>query len=139
MLKRLERGQQINVHVYVHIAVMQYNSSWYILEDEAISAVILVTWLSCAPLQVPDDGSDVLTKQWVDYHYSDGTSGTFTNAREVQKRFDLNPGRYIILPCAFKPGEEGDFLMRIFTEKSSEDRYVHVHEKFSALGSMDRV
>ena len=73
-------------------------------------------------MQSPDDGSDVLTKKWVDYHYSDGTSGTFTNAREVQKRFDLNPGRYIILPCAFNPGEEGDFLLRIFTEKSSEDR-----------------
>ena len=72
--------------------------------------------------QVPDDGSDVLTKQWVDYHYSTGTSGAFTNAREVQTRFDLEPGRYIIIPCTFKPGEEGDFLLRIFTEGFAEDK-----------------
>ena len=74
--------------------------------------------------QVPDDGSDALTKQWVDYHYSTGTSGSFTNAREVQKRFDLEPGRYIVLPCTFKPGEEGDFLLRIFTEAYAEDKSV---------------
>ena len=66
----------------------------------------------------PDDGSDILTKQWVDYHYSTGTSGAFTNAREVQARFDVDPGRYIIIPCTFKPGEEGDFLLRIFTERT---------------------
>jgi len=62
----------------------------------------------------------------VDYHYSTGTSGPFTNAREVLNRFDLDPGRYIILPCAFKPGEEGDFLLRIFTEKYSDDRLATV-------------
>ncbi len=61
-------------------------------------------------------------KQYVDYHYSTGTSGSFTNAREVHKRFDLDPGVYIIIPCAFKPKEEGDFLLRIFTEKSSEKK-----------------
>ena len=72
--------------------------------------------------QAPDDGTDVLTKQWVDYHYSTSTSGAFTNAREVQARFDLEPGRYIIIPCTFKPGEEGDFLLRIFTEGFAEDR-----------------
>ncbi len=36
-------------------------------------------------------------------------------------RFTLDPGTYILIPCAFKPGDEGEFLLRIFTEKS---RYV---------------
>ena len=70
--------------------------------------------------QAPEDGSTVLTKQYIDYNYSSGNSGSFTNAREVMKRFDFNPGRYFVLPCAFKPGEEGDFLLRIFTESYSE-------------------
>ena len=74
--------------------------------------------------QAPEDGSTVVTKQYVDYNYSTGNSGSFTNAREVLKRFDLDPGRYIVIPCAFKPGEEGDYLLRIFTEKSSEERYL---------------
>ena len=78
------------------------------------------------PGQVPDDGSDVLTKTYVDYHYSTGTSGAFTNAREVHARFDLDPGRYIVLPCTFKPGEDGDFLLRIFTEGFAENRLVCV-------------
>lgn len=74
-------------------------------------------------LQAPTDGSNTLSKQYVEYNYSAGTSGSFTNAREVQKRFDLDPGTYIILPCAFKPKEEGEFLLRIFTEKASKKRY----------------
>ena len=53
-----------------------------------------------------------------------GNSGAFTNAREVHARFDLDPGIYIILPCTFKPDEEGEFLLRIFTEKSSKKKYI---------------
>ncbi len=75
-------------------------------------------------LQAPEEATTSVDKQYVDYHLSTGTSGSFTNAREVQNRFDLDPGCYIIIPCAFKPGEEGDFLLRIFTEKSSEKKYV---------------
>ncbi|XP_064392675.1 calpain-9-like [Halichondria panicea] len=72
--------------------------------------------------KAPDETTTSVDKQYVDYHLSTGTSGSFTNAREVQNRFDLDPGCYIIIPCAFKPGEEGDFLLRIFTEKSSEKK-----------------
>ena len=77
--------------------------------------------MSLRLFQAPSDGSTVLTKQYVDYNYSTGTSGSFTNAREVMKRFDLDPGRYIVVPCSFKPGEEGDYLLRIFTESYSEE------------------
>jgi Ca2+-binding EF-hand superfamily protein len=69
----------------------------------------------------PTDGS-AITKQYVDYNYSSGTSGTFTNAREIMKRFDFTPGSYVIIPCTFKPEEEGDFLLRIFSESYSEEQ-----------------
>ena len=49
-------------------------------------------------------------------------SGSFTNTREVFKRFDLDPGRYVIVVCTFKPKEEGDYLLRIFSEKMSTPR-----------------
>ena len=53
--------------------------------------------------------------------YSTANSGSFSNAHEVMKRFDLDPGKYYILPCAFKPNEEGDFLLCIFTESFSSE------------------
>ena len=43
---------------------------------------------------------------------------TFVNLREVSKRILLPEGRYCVIPCTFKRGEEGQFLLRIFVEKS---------------------
>ena len=48
----------------------------------------------------------------------------------------MEPGRYIILPCAFKPGDEGDFLLRIFTEKYSEERYISLASFLGFLQEM---
>lgn len=42
---------------------------------------------------------------------------TFINLREVSKRLLLPEGRYCLIPCTFKRGDEGDFLLRIFVEK----------------------
>ena len=39
------------------------------------------------------------------------------NLREVSKRILLPEGRFCIIPCTFKQGEEGDFLLRVFIEK----------------------
>jgi len=35
----------------------------------------------------------------------------------VFARIDLDPGHYIIIPCTFEPNKEGEFLLRIFTER----------------------
>ena len=42
---------------------------------------------------------------------------TFVNLREVSKRILLPEGRFCIVPCTFKQGEEGDFVLRVFVEK----------------------
>ena len=76
----------------------------------------------------------MLTMEWIRSHRSVGNSGPFTNLREVQKRFDFPPGRYVIIPCTFKPREEGAFLLRIFTEKYSEDSTV---SRWVSLGGSD--
>ena len=44
------------------------------------------------------------------------TSGAHSNSREAFDRADLPPGKYIIIPSSLKPKEEGEFLLRIFTE-----------------------
>ncbi|XP_053668063.1 calpain-B-like [Anopheles marshallii] len=43
----------------------------------------------------------------------------FINAREVSCRLTLDAGLYLIIPSTFEPGEEGDYLLRIFTARGN--------------------
>jgi len=49
---------------------------------------------------------------------------TFSNCREVVGRHKLPPGFYVIVPSTFKPNENGDFLLRIFSEQLAPAEYV---------------
>lgn len=35
---------------------------------------------------------------------------------QVSCRFKLDPGHYLIVPSTFEPNEEGEFLIRVFSE-----------------------
>ncbi|ALC42605.1 CalpA [Drosophila busckii] len=50
------------------------------------------------------------------YKSSVGRSPHFINTREVCARFKLPPGHYLIVPSTFDPNEEGEFLIRVFSE-----------------------
>ena len=50
-----------------------------------------------------------------------GRVDQYVNLREVSKRFQLGPGQYVVVPTTFNRGEEGDFLLRVFTEKEWGD------------------
>lgn len=63
---------------------------------------------------------DRLNKDYFLYHKSYARSHNFVNAREVTGRFSLPPGEYCILPSTFKNEEEGDFILRMFSEKPHE-------------------
>lgn len=60
---------------------------------------------------------DRLSKDFFLYHKSFARSANFINAREVTGRFSLPPGDYVIMPSTFKNNEEGDFILRMFSEK----------------------
>ncbi|XP_050680352.1 calpain-B-like isoform X5 [Leptidea sinapis] len=53
------------------------------------------------------------------YNASVGRSQAFINLREVSARFKFEPGSYVIVPSTFEPDEEGEFLLRVFSEKSN--------------------
>jgi len=57
-----------------------------------------------------------LSKEFFKYNASTARSPTFINLREVSSRFKLRPGRYVVIPSTFEPGEEGEFIIRVFTE-----------------------
>lgn len=51
----------------------------------------------------------------------------YAMSRNVFHRCNLKSGRYIIVPTTFEPGQEGEFLLRIFTSKANNAKYeLHV-------------
>uniref|UniRef100_A0A182KE23 Calpain catalytic domain-containing protein n=1 Tax=Anopheles christyi TaxID=43041 RepID=A0A182KE23_9DIPT len=43
----------------------------------------------------------------------------FINAREISCRLTLDAGLYLVIPSTFDPGEEGEYLLRIFTARGN--------------------
>ncbi|EDW01887.1 GH20200 [Drosophila grimshawi] len=59
------------------------------------------------------------------YKSSVGRSPHFINTREVCARFNLPPGHYLIVPSTFDPNEEGEFLIRVFSESQNNMECVY--------------
>jgi len=49
------------------------------------------------------------------------SSGSYINKREVTCRSALKQGAYLVIPSTYDEDKEGDFLVRIFTEKPLSD------------------
>uniref|UniRef100_UPI00358EFEA7 calpain-3 n=1 Tax=Myxine glutinosa TaxID=7769 RepID=UPI00358EFEA7 len=65
------------------------------------------------------DKKDHLPKEVFLYNKSVAHSESYINLREVTERFRLPPGEYVIVPSTFKPHEDGEFLLRVFSEKAN--------------------
>uniref|UniRef100_A0A671UU25 calpain-2 n=1 Tax=Sparus aurata TaxID=8175 RepID=A0A671UU25_SPAAU len=61
-----------------------------------------------------------LDKNYFLTHAQTAKSETFINLREVCSRFKLPPGEYLIVPSTFEPHLNGDFCIRVFSEKQTE-------------------
>ncbi|XP_067876292.1 calpain-9 [Heterodontus francisci] len=68
-----------------------------------------------------ENGIDHLPKEFFRFNASKAKSKTYINIRENSQRFKLPPGEYVIVPTTFQPEEEADFLIRIFSEKETEN------------------
>uniref|UniRef100_A0A3P8VWN9 Calpain-2 catalytic subunit n=1 Tax=Cynoglossus semilaevis TaxID=244447 RepID=A0A3P8VWN9_CYNSE len=61
-----------------------------------------------------------LKEQFFLRNFSAARSETFINLREVSNRFCLPPGEYLIVPSTFEPYKNGDFYLRVFSEKPAD-------------------
>ncbi|MGH0140280.1 UNVERIFIED_CONTAM: hypothetical protein FKN15_008958 [Acipenser sinensis] len=61
-----------------------------------------------------------LDKNFFLTHAQTARSETFINLREVCSRFKLPPGEYLVVPSTFEPHKNGDFCLRVFSEKQAE-------------------
>ena len=53
----------------------------------------------------------------VHYMYDCAADSVYINRREVFERLLLPPGRYVIIPTTWYKGEEGEFLLRVYTDE----------------------
>ncbi|XP_038639122.1 calpain-3-like isoform X7 [Scyliorhinus canicula] len=60
-----------------------------------------------------------LPKDFFLYQASKCRSKSYINLREVSQRFSLSPGEYVIVPSTYDPHQEGEFVLRVFSEKQN--------------------
>ncbi|XP_072120768.1 calpain-3-like isoform X2 [Mobula birostris] len=60
-----------------------------------------------------------LPKDFFLYHASKCRSKSYINLREISDRFSLPPGEYVIIPSTYEPHQEGEFVLRVFSEKQN--------------------
>ncbi|XP_030804924.1 calpain-3 isoform X5 [Camarhynchus parvulus] len=60
-----------------------------------------------------------LQKDFFLYNASKARSKTYINMREISERFRLPPSEYVIIPSTYDPHQEGEFILRVFSEKRS--------------------
>ncbi|KAK2491938.1 hypothetical protein MC885_007327 [Smutsia gigantea] len=76
------------------------------------------------PEEMTGQTSVHLSKNFFLTHRARERSDTFINLREVLNRFKLPPGEYILVPSTFEPNKNGDFCIRVFSEKKADYQIV---------------
>ncbi|XP_055963024.1 calpain-8 [Sorex fumeus] len=71
--------------------------------------------------QALENHTDVhLGRDFFQRHRPSARSSTYVNLREVSDRVQLPPGEYLVVPSTFEPFKDGDFCLRVFSEKKAE-------------------
>uniref|UniRef100_A0A8C5KE21 Calpain-3 n=1 Tax=Jaculus jaculus TaxID=51337 RepID=A0A8C5KE21_JACJA len=83
-----------------------------------------------------------LQKDFFLYNASKARSKTYINMREVSQRFRLPPSEYVIVPSTYEPHQEGEFILRVFSEKRNlseeAENTISVDRPVPHPGNMDQ-
>ncbi|XP_045465114.1 calpain-A-like isoform X2 [Harmonia axyridis] len=82
----------------------------------------------------PDRVPKPLDMNFFKYNASVARSPSFINLREVSCRFKLPPGTYCIVPSTYDKNEEGEFLLRVFSEHQNN---MQEHDETIGYGDVD--
>lgn len=69
------------------------------------------------PLSQMHGNKQHMQKDFFLYSSSKARCKSYINLREVTQRFRLTPGEYVIVPSTYEPHQEGEFILRVFSEK----------------------
>ncbi|XP_067007649.2 calpain-A isoform X3 [Anabrus simplex] len=99
----------------VIVALMQKNRR----SQRRMGVEVLTIGFAMYHLSDPDNLPKPLGLDFFKYNQSVARSPSFINLREVSCRFKLPPGVYCIVPSTFEPNEEGEFILRVFSENKN--------------------
>lgn len=91
----------------------------YKFQEIIISINVLINHNNGTQLKDPNSAPKPLDMKFFKYNASVARSPSFINLREVSCRFKLPPGVYAIVPSTFEANEEGEFILRVFSEKKN--------------------
>ncbi|KAK7790173.1 hypothetical protein R5R35_002953 [Gryllus longicercus] len=99
----------------VIVALMQKNRR----SQRRMGVEVLTIGFAMYHLPDPDNLPKPLPLDFFKYNQSVARSPSFINLREVSCRFKLPPGTYCIVPSTFEANEEGEFILRVFSENKN--------------------
>jgi len=136
--------RQLSLAIHRQIGTMIASESWYgnsltklfirgfaawtgvclRAEQTEISAVLLshgsgrlCNFYLLFKTQLKDPKCGPLDRSFFKQNKAVAKSPQYIDEREVTGRHKLAPGSYCIVPSTFQSGEEGEFLLRVYTEK----------------------
>jgi len=69
-----------------------------------------------AVYRAPDGNNAPLDNKFFSRNTASARSTAFINLREVSDHHKLSPGNYVVVPSTFEPNEEGEFILRVYSE-----------------------
>lgn len=106
---------ELNVSQFLHSRCREQSliqQGWAELQGETDSARCFV--------QLESHTEAHLGRDFFQSHQPYACSSTYMNLREVSSRVQLPPGQYLVVPSTFEPFKDGDFCLRVFSEKKAK-------------------